>query len=181
MADAIRGGCAIVTKVARRDHQQLLDRHQAGINALEHGVLRRLAHGAQTLAELSQLMAVTPSTLVYTIDGLARKGLVIRRTDKTDRRREPLALTTNGQHVLAGIPNMDTDSAITHALRCMSQRDRTALLKLMSIFIAGFPAAKNWGAEVASLARYQTVRKRPKTVHQPKAPVRFQPKHRART
>ena len=57
LADEIRGFCALITKIARRDHQQLLDRHEAGISALEHGVLRRTSHGAGTLAEVSALMS----------------------------------------------------------------------------------------------------------------------------
>jgi hypothetical protein len=40
--------------------------------------------GTETLAELSRLMTVTPSTLVYVIDELMRKGLWYGKRKKTE-------------------------------------------------------------------------------------------------
>lgn len=144
LADEIRGLCAVVTKIARRDHQRLLARHGAGINALEHGALRRVGHGAQTLAELGRLMGLTPSTLVYVIDGLVRKGLASRGKDDKDRRRQPLALTEKGRSLLRELPSMDRESAIVQGLARMSQSDRAQLKRLLRSLVDGLRESAEW-------------------------------------
>jgi DNA-binding MarR family transcriptional regulator len=148
VANDVRGLCAVVTKIARRDQQQLLDRHQAGISAIEHGVMRRLSNGTETLADLSRLMAVTPSTLVYVIDALARRRLVIRTKDKRDRRRELLSLTGNGRKLLASIPDMDAESALVQSLERMIPRERAGLHKLLRKFAANLQGAADWRPEL---------------------------------
>lgn len=91
MADKIRSLCSVITKIARADLQTRLDKHNSGISAIEHGVLRHLSSGIASMAEISRLMGVAPSTLVYVVDGLVKKKLVKRGKDPNDRRREPLA------------------------------------------------------------------------------------------
>jgi DNA-binding MarR family transcriptional regulator len=153
MANELRGLCAVITKVARRDHEQLLGRHQTGIYALEHGVLRRLAHQKATLAELGRLMGITPSTLVYVIDGLVRKELVVREQDRRDRRRQPLSLTAQGQNLLEAIPEMDTESALVQSLTSMSERNRIRLQTLLRTFVKGLRDAEEWIPEFQRTGR----------------------------
>ena len=86
MADRIRLLCSVITKAARADLQTRLDKGDSGIGAIEHGVLRHLARGVDSMAEISRLMGVAPSTLVYVVDGLVRKKLVKRGKDPNDRR-----------------------------------------------------------------------------------------------
>lgn len=152
IANELRGLCAVVTKVARRDHEQLLDRHKTGIYALEHGVLRRLAQ-TQTLAELARLMGATPSTLVYVIDGLARKGLVVREKDKHDRRRQPLSLTAKGRALLSTIPEMDTQSVLVQSLTTMSKSDVAMLRKVLRAFVEGLEGAQEWVHEFEDIGK----------------------------
>jgi DNA-binding MarR family transcriptional regulator len=148
MADELRGLCAVVIRIARRDHQQLLDRHQTGLSALEHGVLRRVTQGAQTLAEASALMSVAASTLVYVIDRLVAKGLLAKKNDPRDRRRERLSLTRKGASLLASIPTMDAHSAIVQSLASMNARERTGLHRSLRAFVAGLEGANHWQPEV---------------------------------
>src|SRR5579872_3717428 len=84
-ANEIRGLCAVVTKIARIDLQESLDRHDARLSAIEHGVLRHLSMGASSMAEISRRMGTAPSTLVYVVDRLAERGLVRRSKDPADR------------------------------------------------------------------------------------------------
>src|SRR5437762_9897695 len=92
MADQMRCMCSVITKIARADHDARLKEHESGIGAIEHGVLRHLSHGITSMAEISRLMGVAPSTLVYVVDGLVKKKLVRRGKDPKDRRREPLLI-----------------------------------------------------------------------------------------
>jgi DNA-binding MarR family transcriptional regulator len=153
VASEVRGLCAVITKIARRDLEQLLDRHEAGISAIEHGVLRRLSHGAETLAQLSRLMTVTPSTLVYVIDGLVEKRLIVRKKDSHDRRRELLSFTARGRRLLAGIPDMDAESALVTSLREMTRREREALSSSLREFAANLQSAADWGQELRTMRR----------------------------
>ncbi len=148
MADELRGLCAVVTKIARRDHQQLLDRHQTGLSALEHGVLRRVTQGAQTLAEASALMSVAASTLVYVIDRLVAKGLLAKKSDPRDRRCERLSLTRKGASLLASIPTMEAESALVQSLATMNPRERTGLHRSLHAFVAGLEGSHHWQADV---------------------------------
>src|ERR1700674_1691148 len=90
MADQVRALCSVITKIARADLESRLKNNDSGISAIEHGVLRHLSHGVTSMAEISRLMGVAPSTLVYVVDGLAKKKLVKGGKDPKDRRREPL-------------------------------------------------------------------------------------------
>jgi len=151
VANEVRGLCEAITKGARRDQEQLLQRHGAGISAIEHGVLRRLSQGAETLAELSRLMAVTPSTLVYVIDGLVQSGLIVREKDLRDRRRELLSFTAKGRKLLAGIPDMDAESALVKSLKGMTELEREGLKNALRRLAGNLQSAADRGAELRAI------------------------------
>jgi DNA-binding MarR family transcriptional regulator len=139
MADQIRYLCAAITKLARADLQSRLESHASGIGAIEHGVLRHLAHGVSTMAEISRQMGVAPSTLVYVVDGLVEKNLVKRGKDPRDRRREPLLLTRKGADLFAGIPKMEMSSLLVKSLTSMKGARRLQLVRLLKEFAEGLP------------------------------------------
>jgi MarR family transcriptional regulator, organic hydroperoxide resistance regulator len=63
----------------------------------DYVVLGALARApAPTQGELARLTGRDPTRLIGHIDGLARRGLVERRPDPTDRRRRVVALTPDG-------------------------------------------------------------------------------------
>ncbi len=149
MADQIRGLCSVVTKVARSDLESLLKHHDAGISAIEHGVLRHLSHGVASMAEISRLMGVAPSTLVYVVDSLTKKKLVKRGKDPKDRRREPLQLEKKGADLFARSPKMDIGSLLVRSLENMTELRRRELLALLQELVKGLTGSERYypGAE----------------------------------
>ncbi len=141
MASRIRGLCSVITKVARADLEARLKNHDSGITAIEHGLLRHLASGVTSMAEISRRMGVAPSTLVYVVDGLVKKKLVRRGKDPRDRRREPLLLEKKGAELFAGIPKMEASSVLVKSLESMPEARRRELLLLLNEFAGGLPGA----------------------------------------
>ena len=134
MAEQIRALCSVITKVARTDLESHLRQHDSGITAIEHGVLRHLSRGVTSMAEMSRLMGVAPSTLVYVVDGLTKKKLVKRGKDPKDRRREPLLLENKGAVLFANSPKMGTSSTLVRSLESMPASRRRELLVLLNEF-----------------------------------------------
>jgi DNA-binding MarR family transcriptional regulator len=131
-AEQIRAICSVITKAARTDLETRLKQHDSGISAIEHGVLRHLSNGVTTMAEMSRLMGVAPSTLVYVVDGLTKRRLVKRGRDPKDRRREPLQLEKKGAELFANTPKMDASSILVRSLRDMPATRRRELLSLLN-------------------------------------------------
>jgi DNA-binding MarR family transcriptional regulator len=142
IADKIRLLCSVITKVARDDLQTLLDSHDSGISAIEHGVLRHLSRGVASIAEISRQMGVAPSTLGYVVDGLVKKKLVKRGEDPNDRRREPLSLEKKGAALFDQIPKMDGSSVLVKRLGGMTGARRRELLALLDEFVQGLPGSE---------------------------------------
>ncbi|WP_369961924.1 MarR family winged helix-turn-helix transcriptional regulator [Leifsonia sp. EB34] len=69
-----------------------------GLDRKEFGVLRMLA-AREPLSQqtLAGLLGVDPTTMVAVLDALEDKGIVTRRPDPADRRRNQIALTATGQ------------------------------------------------------------------------------------
>jgi DNA-binding MarR family transcriptional regulator len=143
IADKIRFLCSAITKIARTDLQNRLDNHDSGVSAIEHGVLRQLSRGLDSMAEISRSMGVAPSTLVYVVDGLVEKKLVKRGKDPNDRRREPLTLEKKGAALFNQIPKMDANSVLVKSLEGMKESQRRELLDLLETFAQGLPGSEN--------------------------------------
>jgi DNA-binding MarR family transcriptional regulator len=62
----------------------------------QYRLLALLADGAAMSSALAERLAVKPPTVTSVVDGLVGRGLVERQPDPNDRRRLPLALTTDG-------------------------------------------------------------------------------------
>jgi DNA-binding MarR family transcriptional regulator len=142
MADRIRYFCSIITKIARADLESRLKSHDSGISAIEHGVLRHLSHGITSMAEISRLMGVAPSTLVYVVDGLAKKKLVRRGKDPKDRRREPLLIERRGADMFAKIPKMEASSVLVKSLENIKEGRRRELVLLLQEFAEGLASSE---------------------------------------
>ncbi|MFC7275670.1 MarR family winged helix-turn-helix transcriptional regulator [Paractinoplanes rhizophilus] len=73
-----------------------------GINGRELAVLTVLGDGpALAQQQAAGRLNVDRTTMVDLVDALERKGLVERRSDPADRRRNLVHLTADGQRVLA--------------------------------------------------------------------------------
>jgi DNA-binding MarR family transcriptional regulator len=149
MAEQIWAVCSVVTKVARMDLETRLKQHNSGMSAIEHGVLRHLSRGVTSMAEMSRLMGVAPSTLVYVVDELTKKKLVKRGTDPKDRRREPLLLEKRGAELFARTPKMDASSVLVRSLESMPGFRRRELLDLLNELVKGLKGPERLYLNVA--------------------------------
>lgn len=75
--------------------------------------------GPLSLKGLSGRMHLDPSTVTGVVDRLARRGLVSREPDPSDRRRVILSLTPEGQATVKAAPH-PAQGQLIHALRVMS-------------------------------------------------------------
>ena len=66
-------------------------------------VLRRIRRGIASVSDLADDSRTSRSAVSKAVDVLVNKGLISRSQDPADRRNIPLALTTEGQRVIAGI------------------------------------------------------------------------------
>ena len=66
-------------------------------------VLRRIRKGSTSVSALAEASQTSRSAVSKAVDALVHKGLISRQHDPADRRNIPLALTTEGQHVMSGI------------------------------------------------------------------------------
>lgn len=68
-----------------------------GVDSKDFGALRVLAHGEPaSQLQVAQTLGVDRTTMVALLDALERKGVVTRRPDPADRRRNVVELTARG-------------------------------------------------------------------------------------
>jgi DNA-binding MarR family transcriptional regulator len=68
-----------------------------GIDSKDFGALRVLAHREPTSQlQVAQTLGIDRTTMVALLDVLERKGIITRRPDPTDRRRNVVELTEQG-------------------------------------------------------------------------------------
>ena len=139
-AQEVRIMAAVITKIARHSIEQRLNAAEVGIGALPFGVLHVIHRGkAETIKDLSEIMMLSPATLVPAVDALEREGLALRRKDPNDRRRTPLALTEKGHALLQRVPAMAPDDHFAAAVLGLSAADRSDLVRLLKAVLRRLP------------------------------------------
>jgi DNA-binding MarR family transcriptional regulator len=76
----------------------------ADVTPSQHQLLlaiRGFPGGAPAISDVAEWLQLRHHSTVELIDRAAAAGLIVRNTDPDDRRRQRLALTTSGAHVLA--------------------------------------------------------------------------------
>lgn len=94
------GGLAgrVVARLARHVERSVAD---FDLTLPQYRVLGLLAEGDSASSRLAEKLAVTRSSISSVVDGLVARGLVERGARAKDRRQLPLALTPDGERVLA--------------------------------------------------------------------------------
>lgn len=110
-----------------------------GIDGRELAVLTMLAsEGAASQQEISRRLAVDRTTMVALVDGLGAKGLVQRRPDPHDRRKNMVELTDSGRDTChRATPAVDSLEAAFLAPLDPADRDRLKDLLRTVIASAG--------------------------------------------
>lgn len=143
-----------ITKLWHQAMQQHLNEHGEGLSGLQFGVMRIINLEPLTSSELSRKFQVDPSTLVPTVNGLEKRGLLVRTRDEKDRRRQPLYLTEQGSELIKSIPFPFENNDLTESLRQMGLEKTEQLLSLLREVIRGVPNGETILSEVHDRLEY---------------------------
>lgn len=131
----------VITRTHQRLHRELLTALEPlDIEPRHFGTLRALrAAGPVTQGQLSELLDVSPASVVQIVDHLERRGLVARRRDTEDRRAYRLHLLPAADAV---IDEASRIAATVHDSRYggPTSRARQDLVRLLGKFLATQPA-----------------------------------------
>jgi DNA-binding MarR family transcriptional regulator len=117
----LSGRLTYLLKRALVDLEDLHAEHLAdvGVSGRELGVLLLLdSKGPESQQETAQRLGVDRTTMVGLLDALETKGLVVRRADAGDRRRNVVELTGAGR------------TALVEAVRASDEAERQLLAEL---------------------------------------------------
>lgn len=154
-AAEIRVLLRVLTKMAHQEFQEHLDACGVGISMPHYGVMRLLKHHPYTIKELSKYMLVEPASLVPVVDELERKTFVRRTADPNDRRRTPLVLTEQGDHMLTGLPQLPSSGPFMRTLEGMGDEKVLELLEHLRELAYGMSDNKEMVPELTKTVRMQ--------------------------
>lgn len=97
MVDAVLSASRVLVAVAARSLGDVAEE----VTLVQYRALVVLAsRGPQRVAALAEALDVTPSTATRMCDRLVRKGLVLRRHEREDRRQVRLSLAPEGRRIV---------------------------------------------------------------------------------
>lgn len=99
MVDAVLSASRFLVAVAARSLADLDEAEDVTLTQYRSLVVLA-SRGPQPMASLAEALGVTPPTASRLCDRLVRKGLVRRRTDRSDRRQVRVALTEAGRRLV---------------------------------------------------------------------------------
>ena len=105
------------------------------------------SRGPQSLAELAVAVAVTPPTATRMCDRLVKKGLVLRRHDRGDRRLIRLTLATRGRALVDEVTHRRR-TEIVELVRAVPKDQRAAMVDSLQRLsaAAGEVPEQDWSA-----------------------------------
>ena len=125
MVDAVLSASRVLVAVAARSLADLAEE----VTLTQYRSLVVIAsRGPQGIASLADALAVTPPTASRLCERLVRKGLVRRRTDRSDRRQVRVGLTEAGRH-LVDVVTERRRSEIAALIRSVPPRERRSIVE----------------------------------------------------
>ena len=119
------------------------DGPRSGLTGASRAVLGHLAHtGPLTVGEAALHLDRAQSVVSEIVDGLQRRGLLLRDRDPADRRRTLVWLTPAGIEALRRDSEVLAEDALAAALARMTHADRTALLAGTAALLAAAPPTR---------------------------------------
>ncbi len=110
-----------------------------GISGRELGVLLLLdGREPESQHQAASRLGVDRTTMVALLDGLEAKGLVARRADAADRRRNVVELTDHGRVTLREA-TLASDEAERRLLAALDEGEAAQLRKLLMRILPGTP------------------------------------------
>lgn len=109
---------------------------ELGISPRAHCVLSRALAGELTQSQVAEQCALDKTTMVVTLDALERDGLAERRLSSSDRRARIIAVTEEGERVVAAA---DAIVALTYSdvLAALPELQREPFLDSLNRLVGG--------------------------------------------
>ena len=130
---AVRGRLIYRLKHAllRLEELHAVHLRESGVSARELGILLLLADGEpESQQQAAQRLGVDRTSMVAFLDGLEAKGLLARRPDVADRRRNVVELTDAGRATLE-VATRASDAAERELLADLDDADAARLRELL--------------------------------------------------
>ncbi|KAF0108733.1 MAG: MarR family transcriptional regulator [Anaerolineaceae bacterium] len=96
-------------------------------------VLRRIRRGSASVSALAEASQTSRSAVSKAVEALVRRGLVSRSQNPDDRRNLPLALTDEGQRVMAGVYDETEQWLSARFTRLTAEETESLLLGMESL------------------------------------------------
>ncbi|MDE3202668.1 MAG: MarR family transcriptional regulator [Acidobacteriota bacterium] len=142
VVDAILGASRVLVAIAARSLADVAEE----VTLQQYRALVVMAtRGPQRVLSLAEALAVTPSTATRMCDRLVRKGLVRRRTARTDRREVRITLTPAGQDLVDEVTRR-RKAEISQILAKIPAAEQAAIIDLFDKLAAaaGETPSRDW-------------------------------------
>jgi DNA-binding MarR family transcriptional regulator len=130
----------LLGRAAARGHRlvaQALDRE--GVRMMHHAVLATVAElGPVSQAELGRILRVDPKDMASIVHDLDHDGLIIRRPDATDRRKNAISISPTGDSLLRRTEKLGED-ANDELTAPLTPAERERLVELLTRIVAPGP------------------------------------------
>ena len=142
LIDAVLAASRALVAVAARS----LDQLEEDVTLVQYRVLVELAaRGPQFVADLADILGVTPSTATRMCDRLLTKGLITRKRSTSDRRLVKVSLTQSGRNLISQVTQKRREE-LSEILSRISPLDREPVLSALRTFAdaAGTVPEQEW-------------------------------------
>ena len=123
----------VVPTVMRFIRTEMRSHRAPGLSIPQFRTLMHVHRNRQaSLTDVSEHLGLTPASTSTLVDGLARRGLLLRVASAEDRRRICLSLTATGQTAMESI-RRETRGTLAEALSSVAPSELQAIGKAMTV------------------------------------------------